>query len=87
MGNLIGETFAMSVLFGISKPEGVNQNQAFFYAAVITGSMSLLICCFVTNMKIKVKELPQATKVAINANDDDDYVASGQPAVTSSGDG
>lgn len=48
----------MSVLFGISKPEGVNQNMAFFYAAVITGSMSLLICCFVTNTKIKVKELP-----------------------------
>ena len=53
MGNLIGETFAMSVLFGYSKNENVNQGQAFLVAAIIIGSLSLLTLFFVRNPKIK----------------------------------
>ena len=53
MGNLIGETFAMSVLFGYSKREDVSQTKAFCVAAIIIGVLSLFILCLVRNPKIK----------------------------------
>lgn len=53
MGNLIGETFAMSVLFGISKPTKVSQNMAFCYAALITCFLALFTLCLVKNPEIK----------------------------------
>ena len=51
LGNLLGETFAMLVLFGISKETGMNT--AFCIAAIVTGSLSFLTLCFVRNPTIK----------------------------------
>ena len=53
LGNLLGETFAMSVLFSISKQEGVSQNEAFTIASVIVGVLSLVILFIVRNPTIK----------------------------------
>ena len=63
----MGETFAISVLFGISKREGISQEQAFGVAAAIIAALGLPIFCLVrdTNINIcrkkkeKEKELEQ----------------------------
>ena len=56
LGHLVGEAFAMSVLFGISKREDVDQIEAFAYAAAIVACLGLPILCLVTNVKVKDKK-------------------------------
>ena len=56
LGNLLGETFAMSVLFGFSKKESVSQNEAFLMAAITVGVLSLGLLCIVKNREIKAPE-------------------------------
>jgi len=53
LGNLVGETFAMSVLFGYSKRDDVSQNEAFSVAAIIIAALGLPVFCLVRNPKIK----------------------------------
>ena len=62
LGNLLGETFAMSVLFSFSKKETVSQNLAFSMAAITVGVMSLGVLCIVTNRAIKVPDTNINTK-------------------------
>ena len=49
----MGETFAMTFLFGFSKRENVTQNIAFAIAAVTIGVLSLFTLLVVTNPEIK----------------------------------
>ena len=53
LGNLIGETFATTVLFGFSKQENVGLNWAFCMAAIVTGALSFFTLCLVRNPTIK----------------------------------
>lgn len=53
LGNLLGETFAMSVLFSISKKEGVSQNEAFSIAALMLGVLSLVTLLIVRDPTIQ----------------------------------
>ena len=55
LGLLIGETFAMSVLFGISRIEGVSQQEAFSYSAAIIAVLSFPLLGIIRNVEIKSK--------------------------------
>lgn len=46
----------MSVLFGFSKRDDVNQEQAFCMSAVIVAALSFVALCVVRNPKIKTCE-------------------------------
>lgn len=52
LGNLVGEAFAIAVLFGISKKEGRSQNEAFAIAAAIVAALSLPVFCLVRDPKL-----------------------------------
>ena len=45
LGSLLGEAFAMVVLFGYSKREGVSQDQGFRMAAIVVISLTSLSLC------------------------------------------
>ena len=53
LGNLIGEMFAMTVLFGISKNPNVTQERAFLYSAIIVFFLALVILFIVRDPVLK----------------------------------
>lgn len=58
IGNLIGEAFAMTVLFGYSKQVDVSQDKAFCMAAICIACLSFFFLCLVKDPKIKKSSRP-----------------------------
>lgn len=64
LGLLIGETFAMTVLFGISRIENVSQQEAFSYSAAIIAVLAFPLLGIIRNVDIKSK----STQASQNSN-------------------